>query len=74
MTTAKSAGLLDEKDGRIAGRVPQRLVQAAKERSGIRSDTDLIEYALAKVALEDDFGERLLPRQGSVPRDLDLEF
>lgn len=74
LTTAQSAGLLGEKDGRIASRVPQRLVQAAKDRSGIQSDTDLIEYALAKVALEDDFGERLLAHKGSVRRDLDLEF
>ena len=34
--------------------------------------TDLVEYALAKVALEDDFGAKLVARKGSIRRDLDL--
>jgi hypothetical protein len=50
------------------------LVDAAKARSGIKSDTELLEYALARVALEDDFGQKLTAREGRVPRDLDLEF
>jgi hypothetical protein len=49
-------------------------VQAAKARSGIKSDTDLLEYALARVALEDDFVRWMLARKGRVPRDIDLEF
>jgi hypothetical protein len=38
------------------------------------SDTELLEYALAKVALEDDFGTRLIRRKGRVAKDVDLEF
>jgi hypothetical protein len=72
--SARSAGLLAGENGRIGGRIRQRLVQAAKERSGIASDTALLEYALAKVAVEDDFGVNLLKLKGSVLRDLDLEF
>lgn len=71
---AEEAGLLEGQRGRIGGRVRERLVRAAKERSGISSDTELLEYALAKVALEDDFGARLLELKGSVSRDIDLEF
>ena len=71
--SAKSAGLLAGENGRIGGRIRQRLVRAAKERSGISSDTELLEYALAKVAIEDDFGVNLLKLKGSVSRDLDLE-
>jgi hypothetical protein len=52
----------------------KQLVKATKARSGIRSDTDRIEYALARVALEDDFGQKLIARKGRVPRDIDLEF
>ncbi len=72
--TAERAGLLRGDNGRIAGRVRAELIRSAKERSGITSDTQLLEYALAKVALEDDFGAKLLVRTGRVAKDLDLEF
>jgi hypothetical protein len=71
---AKDAGLLAGASGRIAGRIRQQLIDAAKTRSGIASDTELLEYALARVALEDDFGAALISREGRVPRDVDLEF
>jgi hypothetical protein len=74
LATVKDAGLLTGARGRIAGRIRKRLVKAAKARSGIRSDTDLLEYALARVALEDDFMQRLFARKGRIPRDIDLEF
>jgi hypothetical protein len=74
LETAKDAGLLAGASGRIAGRIRKHLVDAAKARSGIKSDTELLEYALARVALEDDFGQKLTAREGRVPRDLDLEF
>jgi hypothetical protein len=74
LETARNAGLLAGANGRIAARIRRQLVDAAKARSGIRSDTKLLEYALARVALEDDFGQKLIGRQGRVPRDIDLEF
>lgn len=70
---ARAAGLLGKaKNARIAGRVPAKLVAAAKKRSGLKSDTEVIEVALATLALEDDFGTKLVRRKGSVPKDLDL--
>lgn len=72
--TARRLGLLGGENSRIGGRVRRDLVAAAKARSGIVSDTELLEYALAKVALEDDFGAKLVAREGRVPKDLDLEF
>jgi hypothetical protein len=74
LETAKDAGLLAGASGRIAGRIRKQLVDAAKARSGIKSDTELLEYALARVALEDDFGQKLIAREGRVPPDVDLEF
>ena|SRR5947207_15344304 len=74
LETAKDAGLLAGASGRIAGRIRKQLVNVAKARSGIRSDTELLEYALVRVALEDDFGQKLIARQGRVPQDIDLEF
>jgi hypothetical protein len=72
--TARRAGLLSGEKGRIAGRVRETLIQTAKERSGLSSDTELLEYALAKVALEDSFGAKILRRKGRVSKDIDLEF
>ena len=75
LAQAKAAGLLGQaKNARITGRVSATLVAAAKKRTGITSDTDMIEVALATLALEDDFGAKLVRRKGSVPKDLDLEL
>ena len=72
--TARALGLLGGENGRIGGRVRRELVTAAKKKSGIRSDTELLEYALAKVALEDNFGTKLVRRKGRIAQDLDLEL
>jgi hypothetical protein len=72
--TARQLGLLDGESSRIGGRIRRELVEAAKAKSGIASDTELLEYAIAKVALEDDFGTKLVRRKGRIAKDLDLEF
>lgn len=70
---ASEAGLLSgEKAVRVSCRVTGTLMEAAARRSGIQSRTELIEYALSKVALEDDYGDRLLALKGSVPTDVEL--
>jgi hypothetical protein len=75
MEAARRAGLAGgEKDTRIGGRVSHALIEQAKARTSIQSDTELLEYALAKVAIEDDFTEYLISRKGSVDPELDLEF
>jgi hypothetical protein len=74
LETVKRLGLLDGPRNRIAGRIRGQLIKAAKARSGIRSDTQLLEYALAQVALEDDFWRKLLARRGTIPPDIDLDF
>jgi hypothetical protein len=62
------------KSARLSGRVPASLIEAAKQRAHVASDTELLELALACLALEDDFGARLVRRKGSVPPDIDLEL
>ncbi|MGH8209977.1 MAG: hypothetical protein ACREU6_10355 [Steroidobacteraceae bacterium] len=75
LESARAAGLLGvAKDARVAGRVSSELVAAAKRRAGLSSDTDVIEIALARLALEDDFGAKLVRNKGSVPRELDIEL
>jgi hypothetical protein len=73
LAAARQQGLIGTKDRTIGGRVPSALVEAAKARSGIQSDSELLLYALSKVALEDDFGPRLLALKGSVPKDIALD-
>lgn len=58
----------------LRGRMDERLVAEAKRRTGIASDTALIEAALAHLALTDDYPAKLARLRGSVPPDVDLEF
>lgn len=74
LSAAAAAGLTAGSKGkRVSVRAHERLFEAAAERSGLEG-SELIEYALAKVALEDDFAAKLLAREGKVSRDVDLEF
>jgi hypothetical protein len=71
---AKRSGLIGEKSGRIAGRVSPALVEEAKKLTGLASDTDLLEFALANVAVKDDFPDAFRKLKGTVDPTLDLEF
>jgi hypothetical protein len=75
MVIAEEEGLLrGERTQMVRGRMPEALVTRAKKRTGIESDTDLIEVALANIAVADDYPDWLLSRRGAVDRDTDLEF
>ena len=74
MKAAERSGLLNEKSSRIGGRVSRALVEQAKRQTGIETDTDLIEFALASVALEDKFAEVFKESRGKVGPDLKLGF
>jgi hypothetical protein len=70
---ASAAGYLHgRKSERIGGRVSPQLLSAAMDKSGLHSQAELLEYALAKVALEDDYAATLLAMKGSLPDDVDL--
>jgi hypothetical protein len=58
----------------VRGRMPEALVAKAKARSGAKTDTALLEVALANLALADDYPEWLLSRTGRISQDIDLEF
>lgn len=74
MQAARQSGLLGEKAGRIGGRVSPELVAQAKRQTGIETDTDLIEFALASIALEDPFAEAFKQARGKVDPELKLGF
>ena len=73
LKAAQKAGFLTRQTSkRVGGVVSRKLLSAAIEKSGIESETELLEYALSKVALEDDYGTKLLALKGSIPADADL--
>jgi hypothetical protein len=74
MKAAERSGLLGAKRGRIGGRVSAALVEQAKKQTGIDADTDLIEFALASIAIEDKFAEVFRESRGKVDADLKLGF
>lgn len=74
MEAAESAGLLGDKSSRIGGRISAALIAEAKQRTGISGDTDLIEYALANIALSDEFAEAFKAARGAVDPDLKLGY
>jgi hypothetical protein len=75
LVLAEQEGLLrGERTKIVRGRMPEALVSEAKKRTGIQSDTDLIEVALANIAVGDDYAEWLLSRRGSLDSEVSLEF
>jgi hypothetical protein len=58
---------LKRKDARRAG-------PKAKLKSGISSDSKLLEAALANLAVADDYAQWLLAQRGTINPELDLEF
>jgi hypothetical protein len=58
----------------VRGRMPSSLVAQAKRKTGIQSDSKLIEAALANIVAADGYADWLLAQRGSVTKDLDLEF
>jgi len=75
MVIAEEQGLLrGERNQVVRGRMPKALVAQAKKRTGVVSDTDLIELALANIAVADDYAEWLLAHRGTIDHEADLEF
>jgi hypothetical protein len=75
LTIARETGLLKgSRTKLVRGRMPDALVAKAKARSGVQSDTELIEVALANLAVADEYAGWLLAQRGKVSKDVDLEF
>ena len=74
MQAAEASGLLSHKSKRIAGRISPALLDQAKKRTGIERDTELIEFALANLALEDNFSRTFRKVRGTVDPKLKLGF
>ena len=72
LAQARDAGLLGGKTARIGVRVSPELLQAARRRTGLESDSEIIEYALASLAVEDNYGLVLRKIWGTVDPTLSL--
>lgn len=58
----------------IRGRMPEELVAQAKRKTGITSDSKLLEAALANIVVADDYAEWLVSQRGTIHPSVDLEF
>lgn len=74
MKVAERSGLIAEKTSRIGGRISADLVNKAKEITGIESDSELIAFALANLALEDRFSITFKETKGAVDPELKLGY
>ncbi|MBV9226349.1 MAG: hypothetical protein JOY85_20130 [Acidobacteriaceae bacterium] len=75
VTLAEKKGLLrGRRTLMVRGRMPEKLVAEAKRKTGITSDSRLLEAALANIAVADDYAEWLCSQRGTVDPSLDLEF
>ena len=75
LTIAEERGLLSgARTHMLRGRMPVGLVQQAKLKSGIASDSKLLEAALANLAVADDYAQWLLAQRGTISSEFDLEF
>lgn len=75
LSIAEEKGLLrGRRTLMIRGRMPEELVAEAKRKTGITSDSKLLETALANIVVADDYAEWLFSQRGTIDPALDLEF
>jgi hypothetical protein len=59
---------------RLSARVDPGLIEAARQKTGIGNDSDLINAALAVIAAPDDFGPWFAAQAGRLPPDFELDL
>lgn len=75
LENARSAGLLSgDKTAHVSVRTTGALLAAAKERTGIESTTELVELALAALALPDPVTRYMNEHYGALGPDHRLEL
>ncbi len=68
----RSGALAGVRSLKLSTRVDPGLVDAARRRTGLSSDSDLVNAALAVIAAGDDFGAWLVQQAGQLPEDFEL--
>jgi hypothetical protein len=59
---------------RLSARVDPGLIEAARRKTGIDNNSDLINAALAVIATPDDFGPWFAAQAGRLPPDFELDL
>jgi len=71
---AENGKLTGTRTRRLSARVDPGLVDAARDKTGLSSDSDLVNAALAVIAASDDFGPWFAAQSGRLPKDFELEL
>ena len=71
---AQEMGLMTTNTQQVGARLPMKLLEHAKKRTGLNSTTDLLTFALANVAVDDNFAEAFVAARGKLDPDLDVGF
>jgi hypothetical protein len=70
-TLMRAGVLAGAKNTRVTVRVQDRLLDAARRRSGIIGETDLVTAGLALLAAQEDFGTWLAGQHGRLSDDFE---
>jgi hypothetical protein len=73
-TLVASGKLKGARSGRLSARVDPGLIKAARAKTGLQNDSELVNAALAVLAAPDDFGPWFAAQAGRLPRDFELEL
>jgi len=68
----RAGALTGVRSRKLSTRVDPGLIDAARRRTGLSRDSDLINAALAVIAAGDDFGLWLVRQAGRLPEDFEL--
>jgi hypothetical protein len=69
---ASSGKLEGARTARLSARVDPGLIKAARAKTGLGNDSELVNAALAVLAAADDFGPWFAAQAGRLPKDFDL--
>jgi hypothetical protein len=73
-TLAASGNLKGSRTERLSARVDPGLIKAARTKTGLNNDSELVNAALAVLAAPDDFGPWFAAQAGRLPKDFELEI
>jgi hypothetical protein len=71
---ADAGKLAGSRTKRMSARIDPGLLAAARAKTGLKNDSELVSAALAMIAASDDFGPWFAAQAGRLPRDFELDF
>jgi hypothetical protein len=74
MSDAERQGFLNTNESRITARLSRKMVDAAKLKTGISSDSELVKFAIAQIVTDDPFKKVFKKLRGCIDPDIDLEL